>query len=74
MNNNKPFDLMCLEETENLRQGIMSAINNSQLPVSVRKMVFTNTANEILAQMDRFLEETRNRYEQSLNEETQQEG
>lgn len=73
MDNNKPFDLMCMDETENLRQGVMSVINNSQLPISIRKMVFTSVANEIVAQMDKFLEDVTNKYYQSLNE-TPEEG
>ena len=45
---NKPIDVFLAEESGKLRTAIFKAFSESELPLFVRRLVLTQTANEII--------------------------
>lgn len=54
--NEKPIDVYFAEESEKLRVGMFKAFSDADLPLFVRRLVVTQTANEIVAAINQEIE------------------
>ena len=54
--NEKPIDVYFAEESEKLRLGMFKAFSDADLPLFVRRLVVTQTANEIVAAINQEIE------------------
>lgn len=53
---NKPTDVFLAEESEKLRTALFKAFSESELPLFVRRLVLTQTANEIIVAINQEIE------------------
>ena len=67
----KPFDLLCVEETEMLKNNLINIVQSSKLPLSVTKLVVKETFRELLSAIDQTLSKTSQDYYTRLSEATQ---
>ena len=68
----KPFDLLCVEETEMLKNNLINAVQTSKLPLSVTKLIVTETFRELISAIDQTLSKTSQDYYTSLSQATEQ--
>lgn len=64
----KPFDLLCVEETEMLKSNLINAAQSSKLPLSVTKLVVTETFRELLSAIEQTLAKTSQDYYTELSQ------
>lgn len=54
--NDKPIDVYFAEESEKLRVGMFKVFSDADLPLFVRRLVVTQTANEIVTAINQEIE------------------
>ena len=67
----KPFDLLCVEETEMLKNNLINIVQTSKLPLSVTKLVVRETFRELISAIDQTLTKTSQEYYTRISETTQ---
>ena len=64
----KPFDLLCVEETDLLKSNLINIIQNSELPISVTRLVLNETYRELMAAIEQALQKESQEYFTKLSE------
>lgn len=64
----KPFDLLCVEETDLLKSNLINIVQNSKLPISVTRLVLNETYRELMAAIDQAIQKESQEYYTKLSE------
>ena len=64
----KPTDVWIEDESRNLTQNILNSINNSMLPISVKKMLLIDLMTKVVNTYDQTIAAQREAYEKSKGE------
>ena len=69
----KPIDVFFEEESEKLRTAIIQSIQESTLPLYVRKIILTQTANELISSINQNIQESAAEYYKSQSDNQKEE-
>ena len=69
----KPIDVFFEEESEKLRTAIIQSIQESTLPLYVRKVILTQTANELISSINQNIQESAAEYYKSQSDNQKEE-
>ena len=69
----KPIDVFFEEESEKLRNAIIQTIQESTLPLYVRKVILTQTANELISSINQNIQESAAEYYKSQSDNQKEE-
>ena len=64
----KPFNVLCIEETTTLKNNLLNVIQESQLPLAIRKMVIEQEVTNILIQIDNAIKKEEQDYYKKIAE------
>ncbi len=64
----KSVNLIMDEEIKRLKHGIINAVNDAKLPVSVTCLVIVLTAHSLIAALQKIADNERNTYNRSIKE------
>lgn len=69
----KPIDVFFEEESEKLRNAIIQTIQESTLPLYVRKVILAQTANELISSINQNIQESAAEYYKSQSDNQKEE-
>lgn len=58
----KPFDVMIIEEQENIKNSIYGIVENSPMPPSVQKLVLAKVFENVMAAIDQNIKQQKDTY------------